>query len=251
MGWNAMLTEKLLFSGLSSIPILIGLGLIYAGRRRRKMAAEMAATETTPIGDIEAGDAPVAVGGEARPVSGTASATMLGTDAVRVGTFVQRWMGGADDSSPWRAVYRNDDRVPWLIDDGTGQLTVDATRQGDIEIDTTRYVVDEGETPPDAVQRLIDTTDELSADPDTKRRYNEYAIEVGAEVYAYGEAVERADAPTDLVLTAEETPAQFALTDISQEYVTDKQSRGSILLYLFALVPLAIGCFFTATIWLA
>jgi hypothetical protein len=151
--------------------------------------------------------------------------------------------GGEDDHGDgWGLVERDVEAVPFDLDDGTGRVRVtdpQAAFDGNFE---TRWpfllsddremaqTVEADEEVPDSVREFCEARD-IDVRADGKRRYAQTVIDVGSEMYAYGEARRREDATSegpDIELRPEETTDDLVLSDTEPSELSDKFRKGMV-----------------------
>lgn len=158
-------------------------------------------------------------------------------------------------NTSWGLVERDVAAVPFELDDGTGRVRVtdpQAAFDSNFESrwqfllsddrDTARSVATD-ETPPDSVREFCETRD-IEVPGDGKRRYAQTVIDVGSEVYAYGEARRRDDPGPDeppIELRPEETTGEFVLSDVPPEELSGAFLKGMVQGIVVGLVTGILG----------
>ncbi|WP_323675466.1 GIDE domain-containing protein [Halorubellus sp. PRR65] len=241
---------------LSVFPALLAAGgayMLYATRAGRARADAIDGTPERPVGELTAGEGYVALSGRARASTDErVPATIAGTDGVAVQTIVEEYVGtspGDARRSDWQALYGDADAVPFAVADDTGTIPVESP-DGDAEgvtVDPTVVEVEPGEDPPANVARWIAETDGVERDPDTRRAYKQGVIEDGESVSALGEPVER---DGGLVLTGDDRPDEFVVSDLSEDELSDEAGYG-LAGYVVGAILLAVGVVPLAVLWLA
>lgn len=188
----------LLFGG---VLLLFGIGYIFKGFKLRKHRMLIKDTPTEKAQSVSMG--PSELKGEVVPSEedGVVMTPFTDTEAVVNDWRVEEWDSGSaaseHDDPEWETIESGEDRVAFLLDDGTGEIyIVPSEADFDMEENTAELRVDVDETAPDAVQDAI--SEGVVDAPDTPgmldmgnlsegdRKYYEKFIPVGADVYVYG-----------------------------------------------------------------
>lgn len=239
---------------LSLFPTPFALGGAYMLKRtyeRNQHAAEVESTDPTAVGDLQPGDGPTVVEGTARAVGDErVEAPMLDSEGVYVYTQIEERSArevGEQTGPAWETLYTESDAVPFVIDDGTGEIPVEKPERGVTKLDPEVFEAESGEEPPEPARRWLDGTDvDIEEEVDPHKAYKQGLIEDGETVYARGEPVSDGG---DIVLTGDDHPDDFLLTDLAREELSEEESAGS-LGYIVGLVLLAMGLVPLAFIWL-
>lgn len=236
----------LLFALWSAVVLVAGIaGFVWAWRgfRRRRLV------RTTPTSEVES----LAVGGaevkgQARPVDGTLVSPLTREEAVLFDLEVEEYHPEADGRN-WQTVYTLTERVPFVLDDGTGTVRVEPDDASlDVQREERLYVdggapppdelrwwaVDQGLAEPGEARNPEDMTttlrDMIAGDvPDPgpeflvhstsgRRRYTETVLPAGEEVYVLGgarirEDADRAENPRNLVMREHRGTGTFVVSD--------------------------------------
>lgn len=144
--------------------------------------------------------------------------------------------------SSWGLVERDVEAVPFDLDDGTGRVRVtdpQAAFDGNFEARWPFLLSDDRETAqgvgtdepvPDPIREFCKARD-IDVRGDGKRRYAQTVIDVGSEVYAYGEARRRGDpAPgePEVGLRPEEPTDDLILSDTEPSELSGKFRKGMV-----------------------
>lgn len=168
--------------------------------------------------------------------------------------------------SGWVTTESGDIAAPFLVDDGTGEIRVDASREADVYVsDTNRTAVTVGaeEPEPPEVRRFLAEYTDRDVDPevegsiyDRKHRYVQEVIPPDEEVYVFGAAEADDDATgvdeERLVIAGDDDTGRFVISDKAEpELVSGLRRRVPVLLVLglvlslvgfrLALIELGIG----------
>lgn len=236
-----------------------GIAIAYYGRRFQGEASRMEETETTPAGNVEPGE--VEVKGTARPIegAGTVEGHLSETEALvstvyieeRGNKPVQDWEQTEGRSKLYRTVYKDTAAVPFLVDDGTGEVLVDPATEGNIALEEDQQVVGRNEEAPTSVRRFVERTEAI--DPDQvldggrRRRFSEGLLEPGEEVYVLGEAVDPPDRWGEYEVSGGSNPDEFILSDRSEEELTAGSKLGAWMTYALGGVVVGTGVLFVLT----
>lgn len=135
-----MVSDKLLATAISVVPMLVGLGMIYRSYTSRKLADTMAEKDPTPIGTLQPGDGLVELEGRARADDERSAAPMLDTEGVAVTTNVERRdIRDAPGDQPgqrtvWNTVHSDRTVHDFSVEDDTGSVPVDIPSDGELNI---------------------------------------------------------------------------------------------------------------------
>jgi hypothetical protein len=145
-------------------------------------------------------------------------------------------------NSSWGLVERDVEAVPFDLDDGTGRVRVtdpQAAFDGNFEARWPFLLSDDRETAqdvgtdepvPDPIREFCEARD-IDVRGDGKRRYAQTLIDVGSEVYAYGEARRRRDPASgepEVELRPEETTDDLVLSDTEPSELSGKFRKGMV-----------------------
>lgn len=219
------------------LAVLAGGYVIYRGFRDRTERNLLAETPTEPVGSLSVGLS--GVEGEAVPHPD--HGTMTSPFSEYTDCLVAEWEVLSSDEGTEHAVASGVDGVPFLVDDGTGQLLVrpeDAT----VEVDHNRWRgARTGDDWP-AVQSFLDRPDTPDPTGDGfQRRYRQFMIRPGDEVYVYGrveprDGVDSPDNADNLVLQREADPDD---EDLEPLFLVSNLSKGELRADRGRLIPLS------------
>lgn len=246
-----MAVEGQLFLSFFAVPFALAGGyLLKATYDSRQRAGDIEGTAPTAVGELEPGDGPTTIEGTARATGDDrVTAAMLDREGLCVYTQIEERSAreiGESTGPSWETVYRDRDSVPFAIDDGTDEVPVEIPDQGATRLELEVYEAGHGEEPPEPVRRLLRGTDvDPREEVDPHKGYKQGLIEDGETVYATGEPVSDGG---DIVLTGENRPGEFLLTDLPREELADQETAG-VGSYVLGAVLLAVGLVGLAFIW--
>lgn len=224
--------------------------------------------KTTPTEDVRS----LAVGrtevkGIARPADASLPQPFTDGSAV-IGEYRIRKHDPDPDGkqSGWVTTDRGTIAAPFTIDDGTGEVRVDASEDADVYVsdtNTTSVTVPAHEPEPQPVREFLAEYTDRDVDPDgegsiydRKHRYVQEVIPPDEEVYVFGDAEPRGeDSATNaerLVIDEDDDTGRFVISDKDEpELVTGLRRRAPVLFVLglvlsivgfrLALIELGIG----------
>jgi len=252
-----MVEVALALLSVSLVPLIGGLLSIKKARRVKKRNKSVEEVHFSEIGELEPGT--VKINGEARRTDdGSALRSPISRKgAIGYVTRVEEPGGGKSQS--WETVYEDEEFVPFVVDDGTGEVRVEPPpevstaggmfpkRQVDIELTQTTVWGDE--EPPERVKDFIKRNEEVEEAEgvifDEDRRYSEGVIEPGEEVYVFGEATEEGGDGVwgeRICVIDETTPAgEFVVSDKEGERWLEKRDKGALLMYGVGGVAFVVG----------
>lgn len=239
-----------------------GLVLVTVGG----VVAALAATQLRPVAhilrndplavrDLVYHDGPAEVEGAARADDETVRAPFTGVECLVYEYEAQEYRSSGQ-SSYWKTLDEGAAAVPFLLEDDTGAVRVDAP-EAELHVETRTVTVPAGEEPPERIARYIRQTDEI--DPQhgrtvdlvvtelnvgNRQRFRERRVDPGDEVYVYG-ALERAPAGewgsgvVDALLTRGGSP--LVVSDTSELGTALRIGRWPLLFLAGALVLLLPG----------
>jgi len=182
--------------------VLVGLGVagLVFGRKQRSEYQTLSGTETTDVLSITPG--PVEVSGTANPADdGVMRAPFSDTDCLLAEWEIEEWEEAGKHAS-WETKGASVERVPFVVDDGTGEVLV-RPAGADVDLDeTVEETIEVGATeePPGPIREFLalDATPEPSDEPLIEaldwgtthgdRRYHQHLLTPGDEVYVHGTA---------------------------------------------------------------
>lgn len=241
---------------ISAIGVLLAVG----GWQQRKKHQLITKTPTTDIQDITSEGTVELNGTISRPVDGRGFVSPIGqTD----GTVYTRWMvqewNERGERSTWRPIASGTDSVPFYLDDGTDQIQVavgdgssDVIWEGgethdveEVPLDSdppahiTRFIQEHDvEEPSGSITDIIDV-----GNTPGDRRYSEWALGTGDEVYLLGHvsAAEGATMPLhpEDAIVAPKDNEEFIFSELSEEEL-DRRLSG-LLLLPFSVIVTVIG----------
>lgn len=137
--------------------------------------------------------------------------------------------------SRWVTIDEGRNGASFYVDDGTGQVLVDP-RGAELEIPADNVIeVDGGETPPFKVTEFIEEHEDIESednsvdlgiaevDTGNDRRYTEYYVTPGEDVYVFGKAMERpsfegsAQNEDNIVVNEDDHTPMFMISDSSEK----------------------------------
>lgn len=188
-------------------------------------------TPTSRVRSLAMG--PVELYGTTEPIDDNVlSSPFSGEDCLMYKYKIEEYRMVGDDRD-WVTVDVGRDGVPFHLDDGTGRVVVDP--EG-ISLNIPRdelYSVEDDESPPEISGGSLGF---VSASND--RRYHEYYIRPGEEVYVYGEAMRR---DGEVVVNKRADTPMFMVSDSSEEELVEGTRNSVVLSTGGGLVLAAIG----------
>lgn len=254
------LAFKVGWSAFSLIFVAVGLYMIHRGRQQRGRSARIEETETTRVRDLRPGTAEVK--GTARPVDegDVMESPITFADSLATHVEVEEYESSSDSGGSWKTIHEESEAVPFLVDDGTGEVRVEFPPEGRLNVELVRTRVGGGEEPPDPIRRYVE--EEADVDEATRydlgllsvgdrRRYSEGVIEPGEEAYVLGRAREQSgwDGP-DHAIDEPTAAGDFVLSDKSEEELVREGRWGGAIMYVFGGLFAGMGSLFAVSVWL-
>jgi len=260
-----MATELLFkvgWSAFSLVFVAVGLFVVNGGRKRRARSERIDNTETTPVRDL--GPGTVELKGTARPAAEATprESPITAADALAFHVEVEKYQSSSQGGGSWRTIHEEQEAVPILLGDGTGEVRVELPADGGLDVELTRKRVGGGEEPPEPIRRYVEN--EAAVDEATRhdlgllsigerRRYSEGVIEPGEEVYVLGRAREKEAGWGDREYVIDEPTeaGDFVLSDKSEEDLIEEGKWGGVIMLVFGGVFVVVGSLFAVVPWIA
>lgn len=211
--------------------VLSLLGVMYGFREYRK-ASLIRNTPTSRIRSMAMGL--VEVAGTVAQGSNTIESPFTGADCVFYKYQVEEYRRSGKHSR-WVTIDTGTNGTSFYVDDGTGKVLVDP-RGAELEIPADNTIhVDGGDVPPYEVTEFIEENPEVDSEDESldlgvaevdtgnDRRYTEYYVTPGEEVYVFGKAMERpsfqgsARNEENIVVSTDENTPLFMISDSSEK----------------------------------
>lgn len=177
----------------------VGLGATGYGGRALLTAYRLRRASPTAVATLANVAGRVEVVGTARPADGTVAAPFTGDESLVCAWRVDEERPDGDGGSDWDTIAAGVEHVPFLVDDGSASVLVDAGAADHAFGDDHRIDVAGSEPPPDRVRAFLAATDEVDTGDSTldlgfvelsgraDRRYRESRLDPGEDVVVYGE----------------------------------------------------------------
>jgi len=189
----------------------------------------------------------VEIVGQAVDAGELLASPVTGEDCLFYKYKVEEYQQNGDDKD-WVTIDEGVEGTSFYVQDDTGSVLVDP-RGADLRVEQDQNVhVDGAESPPPPIQQFIDRNTELdsedtamelgpvSLDTGNDRRYTEWFVTPGEQVYVMGEAMDRpsfegsAQNEENIIVTADEDTSWFTISDSSEkEFIGDL--KRNLLLY--------------------
>lgn len=247
----------IVWTGFSLIFVVVGLVTANKGRNMRGRGNVIEETETTEARNLRPGKAEVK--GTARRTEGgsTTESPISRKEALATKVKVEEYQSNSNGGGSWNTVYERNDSVPFVVEDGTGEVRVDPTNsETHLNLELWRERVGGGEEPPDSVRRFLEREEEVDAagnyslgslDFGQRRRYSEGAVEPGDDVYVLGRASEE-DAgwgEREHVIDEPTESGEFVVSDKSEERLVKEGKWQGLLLLVFGGIFALMGGLFS------
>ncbi|AGB14925.1 E3 Ubiquitin ligase [Halovivax ruber XH-70] len=234
--------ENAVLSVFGLVFVVAGAITMYHGYGERAEGEVIAETETTAVRDLTPG--PAEVKGTVRPAEDATAteAPISATEALAVSVEVEEQQDGS-----WNTIFTDEWAESLLVDDGTGEVPVDLSSAGELDLRGTETEVGVDDEPPAAVRRYVETESDLEL-PDRRsmgpvsvgerRRYTEGVLEPGDDGYVLGAVRETAAGwdRADYVIDEPTESGEFVLSNRPERELIDERTQSG-------LVSLAFGCF--------
>jgi hypothetical protein len=216
-----------------------GLYAIRGGFNHYRRSARIRNTPTEEAGSLAMGRTELF--GEVRPAGEPLDQPFADGECVWMEWEVEGYTR-SENTSGWGLVERDVAGVPFDLDDGTGRVRVTDPRaafDGNFENRwpfllsderETRHVVGPDDPVPDPVRDFCKPRD-IDVGGGSKRRFTQTVIDVGSEIYAYGEARRRDDPASGepaVELRPEATTGDLILSDTPPSDLSGKLRLGMV-----------------------
>lgn len=261
----------------STSSLLGGSLALLSGVRQFRDRQLVRNTPTSTVRSLHVGD--VEIEGEIQPVDEPLASPLTDQEACLWQLEVERLEEDAESSS-WSSTLEARDQVPFLLDDGTGQVRVEPEHaRVSIERES-RYVAESGEPPPAPLvawaeqqewiqageadgeapgdgsqgrleQVVLKETRErarrqLTEAQSSKRRFTERVLAAGESAYVFGGARPREDAaspsnPENLVVDVHEPTGRLLVSDREEHELVDRKLVETAILLAAGIVFVPAG----------
>lgn len=172
-----------------------GAKYIHSGFKRRKQRELIEETPTAEVESVSIG--PAELTGTAEVLSEAFEAPFTDDDCLYVSWEIEEWHE-TDEGDSWVTREEGTNCAPFVLDDGTGEIRVDADESAEWEVrdGSDRWRVDADESPPPGIRSFLEESDDIGPPDDPSlldrgkqhgdRRYRQEAIRPGDDVYVYG-----------------------------------------------------------------
>lgn len=250
---------RLAFTAFGLLLLRRGLLNIYAGRKFRTYGRRIAGAEPRAVGDLQPGRARVE--GTARPTDtgDSVEAPVSESDALAMVFGVEKYEASLFSLSSteevfslfsisgYEEVFEHCEAAPFVVEDDTGAVVIDAPPEGEFDIDTDATDIGIGERPPDRIRRFVERVageyaDDLLSESE-RRRYQEGLVEPSDEVTVVGEVREGGTGWSDAeyAITGGSEPESFVLADTPADDLIKNMNQAGVFLYVFGGVSSVIG----------
>ena len=167
---------------------LLAVVFYYKWRKAQRVYDLMASTKTSPIGQLKSGPA------EVRGRTSTTEQPLISPWCQQPCVFYEFHVEqehSSKDSTYWRTYIKDEQSLPFVVKDDTGQVVVDS-RKIKFEVSEDRFSSSGfmNEASPE-LQQLLETRYDKKTKGwifNKKLRYTEHALELAEEVYVFGNA---------------------------------------------------------------
>lgn len=197
-------TGTIVVVGLGIAFLIVGLLALRAAGRRLRKSWVLVSTSESDIASLSPGTVAAITGTVVHRSEERVSGSFVDENGVLVGTSLQLYDADEDAGSDWDTFHDSIDTVPFAVDDGTGEVTVEAPvadhypgdvdLTGGVDIDRSKILSRGGEESPAGAE-------EYAASHDVERditsageqyRVKQGVLSEGEEVYVLGQT-ERGD----------------------------------------------------------
>lgn len=225
-----------------------GLGAVYAGTYVFRRSTVVRNTSTERVRSIALGRTELE--GVCRPVVGEFTQPFGDGGCLYASWEIEEYRRSGD-SREWRTVERGTISDRFYLEDDTGAILVDDPVNASVEIsdgNTTEVRVGPGEAPPTRIGDFCVQQD-ISPTSSNHRRYTQSVLADGTEVYVLGgakplEDSDDYDSTNDLIVTNDDGPYPFLVSDRSEGELVSYYRRGGLLLVVFGIFSSAAGLYF-------
>jgi hypothetical protein len=236
----------------SIVFLVVGLVTINKGRKERAESTRMEEIETTQIRELSPG--PVEVKGT---VHGTEDASLRtapfsATDALAVHVEVHEWHTGGEGGGNWETIFEEETAESIYVDDGTGEVLVELSADGGLNLEQDEWKVEAGDDPPESIQTYVENEPDLDLpeghdlgplSTGERRRYREGVLKPDEDVYVLGTARETEAGwdTRDYVIDEPTTDGDFVLSNKSEAQLVKEGKRGGLVFLAFGGLLTVVG----------
>jgi hypothetical protein len=177
----------------------VGVYLLIAGGRQLRTVYHILRNDPVPVRDLHGHRGPVEIEGSAvESDDGTVTAPFTGSPCLAY-TYEVEELRSSGKNQSWQTLDTGMGGVDFVVDDGTGRVRVDPSG-ADIHLESHSVTVPAGTELPDRLAQYVESTDAVEKQTRTvdivitklavgnKQRFTERRLDVGEDVYVYGQA---------------------------------------------------------------
>ena len=217
---------------------------LLVGGRRLRTVTHVLRNDPLPVRDIHGHRGPVEIEGRAvESEDGTVAAPFTGSRCLAY-TYEVEELRSSGKSQSWQTLDSGTGGVDFVVDDGTGRVRVNPNG-ADIHLESHSVTVPAGTELPDRLADYVAATEAVDPQDETvnllvtevnlgnRQRFTERRLDVGEDVYVYGQASEGpsvewgSDLVDALVGDGDETPV-FVVSDTDERATAWRIARGGL-----------------------
>lgn len=201
-----------------------GIGIFSWGFGRFKRLQLVKDTPTSKIRSMAMGT--VEIKGEVAQLKDSLVTPFTGKDCIYYKYTVEEYRPDTDRNDDWELIDSGESRKPFGIEDGTGAAVVEPHKANiDIPVDET-IKVEGSEKPPEKIKQFIQESKNIKEGSnewisliDNDRRYKEWYITPGEEVYVFGYAETERQEGTEFPVVRNGKAPMFYISDKSEQEI--------------------------------
>jgi hypothetical protein len=191
--------------------VLVGLGAAVKTKREFGPALAILRNDPLDVQDLVYHDGPAEVEGTARGDEKGVESLFTGTVCLAYEYEVQEYRSSGK-SSYWKTLDEGGNSVPFLVEDDTGRVQVDAT-EAELHLTPETLELSPGDEPPERIARYMRDTEDVEYQDSTldlgitelnlgnRQKFIERRLDIGESVHVYGTVGNASGEQTPLVIS--------------------------------------------------
>ncbi|GCF14890.1 hypothetical protein Harman_28250 [Haloarcula mannanilytica] len=240
--------------------LAVGAVLLARGGRELRTVVHILRNDPVPVGSLDGYTGPVEITGTAvaDEEAGTVTAPFTGSKCLAYTYEVEEYRSSGKHSS-WETLDEGQGGVDFVVDDGGARVRVNPDG-ADVRFESQSVTVSPGTELPERLADYVERTEAVEAQDGSvnllvteislgnKQRFTERRLDVGEDVYVYGQAMrgpatEWGSNLVDAVVGDGDGTPVFVISDTSERGTAWRIARGAITETVFGLVIVAAGVF--------
>ena len=238
--------------------LTIGGFVLLRGGRELKTVFHILRNDPVPVRSLDGHTGPVEITGTAvaNEGAGTVTAPFTGSECLVYTYEVEEYRSSGKHSN-WETLDEGQDGVDFIVDDGNARVRVNPDG-ADVRFESQSVTVSPGTELPERLAAYVERTEGVEAQDGSvnllvteislgnKQRFTERRLDVGEDVYVYGQAM-RGPATAwgsnlvDAIVGDGNATPVFVISDTSERGTARRIVRGAIAETVFGLIAVIVG----------